>query len=211
MPAVERLARATARRSGASCKDLQQIAALALSESARVYDEARGIPLEMFAWKAIKGAMLDYLRRESAARPERIMARLFELETAESIADCGDPFSEGDEERLDRIKGHCRAAALELFLRFAGGAWPEQGEDGMIRALSLSALKRGCGDVLDEEEARIVALHYWEGLSWEEAAARVGVSESTVKRRREEIQRKLAHFLREQGVGEGGQQPHARR
>jgi RNA polymerase sigma factor (sigma-70 family) len=204
MPAVNRLARRMARRRGGSYEELRQIGAVALAEAVRAYDEGRGISLEMFAWKAIKGAMLDHLCRESAARPERILARLFELDAAESIEDTGDPFSDTDEERLDRINGHCRAAALELFVRFAGGAWLEQGEDGLIRDLSRSALKRACETVLDEDENRIVALHYGEGATWQEAAALIGVSESTVKRRGEQIQRKLERCLRERGVPSGG-------
>jgi len=197
MPAVERVARVTARRSGAAYEDLRQIAAVALTEAARVYDAGRGVPLEAFAWKAVKGAMRDHLRREAAARPERILARVFEMDVPDLIERDGDPFVEGDEEQLDRVKSHCRAAALELFARFAGGAFAEPGEDGVIRALALATLKRACEDALDPEEARIVALHYGEGATWEQAAEAVGLSESTVKRRVADIQRKLARRLHE--------------
>jgi RNA polymerase sigma-B factor len=200
MPAVSRIARATARRSGAAYEDLRQIAAMALTEAARGYDVSRGLPLEAFAWKAVKGAMHDYLRRESAARPERILARVFAIEAPDLFEDGGDPFDEGDEERLEKVKVHCRAAALELFARFAGGAFGEAsppGEDGVIRALAIGALKQACAEVLDPEEAAIVGLHYGDGATWEQAAQAVGLSESTVKRRVAEIERKLGRRLRE--------------
>lgn len=113
---------------------------------------ARGVRVGGGQW-----AMRDHLRRESAARPERILARVFEIEVPDLIEQQGDRFVEDNEEQVERVKGHCRVAALDLFARFAGGAWAEPGEvgeDGVIRALAIGALKQACADALDAELGR---------------------------------------------------------
>jgi RNA polymerase sigma factor for flagellar operon FliA len=203
LPEVHRLAETLARvwhvRTPEGIEDCRQTAAQALLESYPGFDDTRGIPLRVYAWKRVFHAVRALLAREAPMRRGGLEAALDEAET---LHDPGDPFAAADDaDALAELKGHSRSIT---FVRFMGDyreraqAHPEEALD---RAHAFEALKLAFGG-LEELEARLLELRYWSDLSWSKVAAALGIHEKYAQRLDEQLRARLKRDLRSRGVHE---------
>jgi RNA polymerase sigma factor (TIGR02999 family) len=99
---------------------------------------------------------------------------------------------------VDHARGRART-------KRGGGATPVTLDEGLAAAPEplddLLALDEALGRLaaLDERKARVVELHYFGGLTYDEAAAAVGISSATVDRELRAAKAWLYRELRPEG------------
>jgi RNA polymerase sigma factor for flagellar operon FliA len=164
LPLVERMATRMARNLPPSVlrEDLVAAGALGLLDASRRFVGDRGANFEWYARVRIRGAMIDELRTlDWLSRHERSKAR------AHAALGDADAFSIVG---LDDLPEQQRSGATRDSMSPAGLT-----EKRMDRqALSNAILG------LPEREARIVSLHYVDGVPFKEIAQRLGVSEPRI-------------------------------
>jgi RNA polymerase sigma factor for flagellar operon FliA len=181
--------------------DLMAAGSLGLTEAARNYDAARGVPFHNYAVPRIWGAMLDELRRhdwlsadarKQVKRMNRSIADLrregHDSPTIEQISDnlgC----STNQVARLMNLAGRQRQSlgsaepageAEEVGLRHRHGGTAPRGpyEEAEFRD-QKEALARAIHKLPDREK-QVIVLHYHEGLLLREIGEALGVTESRV-------------------------------
>ncbi|MFO1054515.1 MAG: FliA/WhiG family RNA polymerase sigma factor [Planctomycetota bacterium] len=185
--------------SGMDREDLFGAGAIGLIHAASSWDPTRGASFKTFAYTAIRGAMLDELRRiDPVPRPRRDRMRLarrkaVELEkqlgrqpeTAELAAVLGISVSELEEDRA--LLRASRVTSLDELRDPSdqdGGS--EATSDPARSPVDLASdrdlvdrVTRAIAD-LPETERRVVVLYHLEGLYLKEIGVLLGVSESRV-------------------------------
>ena len=113
------------------------------------YDPSRGAAFKTYAGARIRGEVRDALKdmRTRAAREVQL----------EEGPDGDDPLS---------------AFAVTCFAEEIGAG----GEAGLLRRETYAALHRALGPLAPEEQ-RLIELRYWDGLTWKEVSAALGISE----------------------------------
>ncbi|MGK3989976.1 sigma-70 family RNA polymerase sigma factor [Sorangium sp. So ce136] len=194
------VARTTARvhgvRTPEGLEDCEQMAYQALLEASPGYDPTRGVPFSVYAWKRVAGAVIRLLTREASHRRAGLDAA---LEAAGSMRDESDPFGDDDTDALNQLKAQCRELVFARFVADTGERLRAHPEDAMARARALEALRTALRG-LDEREARLIELRYWQDLSWAKVAAELGVHEKYALRLDEQLRRRLRGDLRASDV-----------
>jgi len=187
------------RSTGIDPEDLEQVAALGLVKAVNGFDPDRGLRFSTYAVPVITGEILRFLRddgpvhitrgaRALARRARRVQEELRQSLGREPTLDevaaaVGAPRDDVllALEALDRpvsleasLESHDGEAAPLLERLAAGG---DTAEDGQRRALVADLLQR-----LDPVERRMVVLRFFDDLTQEEIAGRLGVSQSHVSR-----------------------------
>ncbi|AUX39505.1 RNA polymerase sigma factor [Sorangium cellulosum] len=202
LPMARHIARRTARIYGVRARqrldDCEQTACQALLEACPGYDAARGVPFNVYAWKRVAGAVLRSLSREASIRRAGLDAA---LGAAEAMRDTSDPFGDDDADALAQLQDRCRALAFARFVADSGERLRARPEDALARAQALEALRTALRG-LDEREARLIELRYWQDLSWTKVAAELGVHEKQALRLDEQLRRRLRCALEASDVEE---------
>lgn len=202
LPLARRVARATARiygvRTRQGIEDCEQTAYQALLEAGLGFDETRGVPLGIYAWKRVAGAVMRQLTRDAPIRRAGAAAA---LDAAESMRDTSDPFSDDDDDASGQLMGHCRTLAFTRFVGDTGERLRAHPEDALARTRAFEALA-GALRGLDEREARLIELRYWQELSWVQVAAALGVHEKYATRMDEQLRKRLRGDLQASHVEE---------
>jgi RNA polymerase sigma factor for flagellar operon FliA len=179
--------------------DLRAAGREGLLAAARRYDPKRDVPFRAFASVRIRGAVLDTVRR-MAPLPRRAYERIEGLVAAWLV-------SEGDAELVFRDEGRPRDAASEeealrgalggaatavaaaMFARGAYSAANEVGDDGasdperaLARAEILAEIEQALNRDFPQAEANILRLYYFDGLTIEAAAERMGINRGFASR-----------------------------
>lgn len=178
--------------------DCEQTAYQALLEACRGYDASRGVPFGVYAWKRVAGAVTNLLSREASARRAGLDAA---LDAAEAMRDHSDPFGDDDGDALNQLKSQCRALVFARFVADTGERLRAHPEDTMARARAFDALRTALRG-LDEREARLIELRYWQDLSWAKVAAELGVHEKYAQRMDERLRKRLRCDLKARDVEE---------
>jgi RNA polymerase sigma factor for flagellar operon FliA len=197
MPLVDMLARQLRRQLGTSL-DLDDLASAGregLLSAARKFDPSFGVPFRRWANLRIKGAMLDAVRSQSAL-PRRIYDRLRAIEAADRVTEvaveegAAAPATtpESADERIGSyLAGIATAVALGL-LSESSGPDPENAkdrtesaEDQLVR-LDMLAKIRGAIERRPDAEKQLLVRHYFDGITFEEAAKELGLSKSWASR-----------------------------
>jgi RNA polymerase sigma factor for flagellar operon FliA len=172
----------------------------ALAEAAARYAPGRA-PFRTFAWYRVQGAMIDALRRQ-APLPKRVWARLVALRaTAEYLEQRGaredGAVARGAQpstgaQALAEVRDAMHAiramyvVSLDALRTDRDAALDVPGEtagplDALLRA-RVAAVLHAALEALPERERTLVRMHYYEGRSFVEAAAAIGVSKSWASR-----------------------------
>ena len=165
--------------------DLASYGREGLLRAARTFDTSRGVPFERWATIRIRGAILDGIRAHSTL-PRTIYARLRSPEGwADEEEDACGPRPEDR-----RVDDYLAVIATEIAIGFAGVTMDDHGEptDGAPSAedrlaeAELDASIRESIRGLPDAERTLLQRHYFDDVTFEQAAAELGVSKSWASR-----------------------------
>ncbi|WP_437977699.1 sigma-70 family RNA polymerase sigma factor [Sorangium sp. So ce295] len=167
------------------------------------FDPAHGVRFTTYAYAFIDGEIRDGLHRE---RQHRRLHRAASWAARSFVAETSDRFDVAwDDEatnggRLARYARHL-VKVMVLGVVEAGDTLDDAAVDTEDRRRAI-AIVRGAYDTLGEEDRRLYALRYVEGLPMHAVAAGLGVSLSTARRRHDALLDRMAAALLEGGVTE---------
>lgn len=204
---IERSARSIVARSGglASAEDLWSVGALGLLEAARRFDPSRGVRLETFLERRVRGAMLDELRRMDHL-PRRLRQRASEYKATRA----GLQASLGREPNRAEVAEALQVEvsdieAIESVLDPPTPLGPEH--DAFLKADERPSLEEGVGHGISAEALAaaivqlperlqiLLSLRYVEGLTLREISQVLGVSEPRVSQLHQAATDKLRALL----------------
>ncbi|XXX80205.1 sigma-70 family RNA polymerase sigma factor [Sorangium sp. So ce134] len=167
------------------------------------FDPALGIRFTSYAYAYIDGEILDCLHRE---RQQRRLHRAASWAARSFVAETSDRFDviwDDDATNSDRLAIYARhlVASMVLGVVEAGDTLDDAAVDVEERRRAIEIV-RGVYDALGEEDRRLYALRYVDGLPMHAVAAGLGVSLSTARRRHDALLDRLAAALLEGGVRE---------
>jgi RNA polymerase sigma factor (sigma-70 family) len=205
IPMVDRLAWALALRRFPGLRgELRSAGYEGLVLAARSYDACLGERFTTYAWRRVFGAMIDCAHQVRPAARSLVEAmRRAGLDLAATLRDDTDVFSDGDGD-VDRHLGDvCDDVGLAMAAALGRGGGAPFGEEALVEkeayARAIRALREArCA--LSPEGRLLLELRYEQGLTIAETAARVSMSEATVKRRCKEILTRLRRTLVARGI-----------
>lgn len=188
------LARAFARRyrnRGVTADDLDQIALEALVRSVERFEPERGLKFSTFAARTIEGSLREYFRDRTwdTRVPRRTRQLAAQVRTAsdeltQQMSRSPRPSEIADHLGVDlaevtmAIEAAAGYRSSELNAGHEDGFAGEPGFAAVEARVTLPALLA----VLSEEERRAVQLRFFDGLSQDEIAAQLGISQMQVSR-----------------------------
>ncbi|MDI9636583.1 FliA/WhiG family RNA polymerase sigma factor [Kamptonema cortianum] len=204
--------------------DLVSAGVIGLIKSVDQYDPTRDVKFETYAIALIRGAILEMLRDEDWV-PRSIREKLKALERANqkletelgrppSIRELAD-FLEMSEDEVTALRvrsGRTTVYSLDDIVGGSGGEGDDHihfiemivDEDadpnGEIEGRELRRVLASGVDKLPERERLVIALYYFEGLTFKEIGKVLGVSESRVYQLHTQAMGRLRNFLRDEGV-----------
>ncbi len=219
LPLVDMLARQLRRQLGGSVDvdDLASAGREGLLSAARSFDPTHGVPLRRWANLRIRGAMFDAVRAQ-AALPRRIHERLRTLEAGERVAETAAEETAStpalspeaaDEKLSSYLAGIATAMAVGLLVE-SGGATVEDAKDRsdspeeQLAEKQLLAKIRGAIDRRPDAERQLLVRHYFDGITFEEAAKELGLSKSWASRLHARAVEGVAKEMKRTGVREEG-------
>lgn len=187
---VEKVVRRLSRELDLSCdpEDLRAWGQQGLLEARQRFDASRGVRFSTFAYYRVRGAVIDGVRKQGWLR-RRAYAKLKALEAADQVCE---PVGEQQAQQpsldaaqraaqIGDILGKISAAYLLSALGQGDDDAPESPEEQVDRTMTRSQVQRDMADLPEREHALLRAV-YFEGLTIEEAGARLGLSKSWASR-----------------------------
>jgi len=191
--------------------DIISCGSIALLTAVEKYDYTRGIQFETFASIGIRGAMIDFLRKQDwAPRSLRknmkdIDAAYAELQNALERAPTDDEMAQKldipVEEYYEILSKTYSLSVLSLEELIAENssnnllATPESDVERQIENKELAELLAHAIEALSEKERTIISLYYYEGLKSKQIASILEVSESRVSQLHSKALIKLKYNL----------------
>lgn len=200
---------------GVDEENLMSAGTLGLIEAANSYDESRGVAFRTFAYRRIRGAIIDELRR-NCPLPQRILENLSLLRAArlvlqppvtmEALANQTGLSIREIEECLQAS----RLTSQQTWEDDQDGHVPRRAEqDAPSSRLEAAELNEQLTDALmhlPERERLCLTLYYMEDLRLKEIGAVLGISESRVSRILSRAEFQLREGMRAVGVNLGWRQ-----
>lgn len=218
MPLVEIIARQLRRETSPSLSvdDLASVGREALLHAARTFDPDRGVPFRRWVNLRVRGAMIDSIRKGGNV-PRRVYRKLKVLEAAdhvqaglvEDVAQQPPATPEAADAKLTEYLAQAAAAMALGFMTMRSieeGAGSrvaddeESPEDQTARA-ELLAILREAIDERPEQERQLLMRHYFDDVTFEEAARELGLSKSWASRLHARAMEGLAKRLRRDRIG----------
>jgi RNA polymerase sigma factor FliA len=196
---VEALARVLRRQMGhyAVIEELVSYGREALLIAARTYDPARGLTFRRWAAFKIKGAMGEAMRSKGPL-PKRVYRKLRAIEAADRIyevaaeEEAAAPIltpEEADERLTQTLTGAAHAMAVGiLYMRSTEDLLrPVADDDGespeeIAARTEMSRIIREAIDERPENEKTLLLRHYFDEVTFEDAATELGLSKSWASR-----------------------------
>ncbi|XXY51450.1 sigma-70 family RNA polymerase sigma factor [Sorangium sp. So ce269] len=205
IPMVNRLAWALALRRFPGMRDeLRSAGYEALVLSVRSYDARLGERFTTYAWRRIFGAMVDCARQVRPSSRSLVEAmRRAGFDLAVTLRDETDVFADGDSDVNRRLGDTCDDVATGMAVALGGGGIAPSGEEALIHREDYARAIRALAEAratLSPEGQTLLELRYEQGLTIPETAARVSLSEATVKRRCREMLARLQKVLAARGI-----------
>ncbi len=164
-----------------------------LLAAARTFDASRGVPFRRWANIRVRGAVIDGIRATSTL-PRSVYARLRATEAAararEGLAEeeAGRP-ARAPEDADQRIGEYLAGVATAIAISFAGaiddhGEAAERApnaEDRLARAELVARIHETIRELPDAERT-LLQRHYFDDVTFEQAAAELGLSKSWASR-----------------------------
>ncbi len=204
--------------------DLVSAGVIGLIKSVDQYDPTRDVKFETYAIALIRGAILEMLRDEDWV-PRSIREKLKALDKATkalntslgyepSVRELADYMSLSEEEVTGLMVRSGRTNVFSLDDIVGGGS--AEGDDnihfvemiidetaspsGDMEGKELRRILASGVDALPERERLVIALYYFEGLTFKEIGKVLGVSESRVYQLHTQAMGRLRTYLKEQGA-----------
>ncbi len=176
-------------------EDLIGFAVLGLAQAAALFDASRGAQFKTFAYARIRGAIFDGIAqtlgtsRHLHAEARKLRRQLALEESADEVCEQFGLAAQGGS-TAEGLLSHLRGAIRDLgqvFLLNGGGEDPadDGAEQDPRERLELEELReelRAALGRLPNEEAELIRLHYFEGLTFTECARRLGKHKSWISR-----------------------------
>ena len=175
---------------GVDLENLESAGILGLVESAQQFDHARGIPFKGFAYRRIRGAIIDELRR-NCPLPQRVLDQVKLVRAAYEVLEppvSSDALAKETGLTVDEVE-----SCLEAMRLTRPGIWDDASLVGQARAKEDSPdsnllykeqldVVADCIEKLPERERIVLTLYYLEDLRLHEIGKVLGLSESRVSR-----------------------------
>jgi RNA polymerase sigma factor for flagellar operon FliA len=191
---------------GVDLENLEAAGTLGLVEAANRYDPSRGIAFDAYAYRRIRGAVLDELRR-NCPLPQKLLEKVAKVRKA--VRDLPPPV------QAEQIAAACSMSmeevgdCLEAMRMTRMVSYDEEPVQGRVRfqfdsespgreaeAAEMRVLLRNAILKLGERERLVVTLYYLENLRLKEIGPVLGLSESRVSRVLAESLYQLSEILR---------------
>lgn len=194
---VDMLARQMRRQFGSytTVDDLASQGREALLGAARSFDPERGVPFRRWANLRIRGAMIDVMRQQGNV-PKRVYRKLRALQAADQVHEAAQeeqaaappPTPEVADAKLsDQLGSAAMAMALSFLTMGHGEAVeaardPDASPESAVGNAELVARVRLAIAERPEQERRLLERHYFDDVTFEEAARELGLSKSWASR-----------------------------
>ncbi len=194
LPLVDIICHQLRKQLGAAVRmdDLVSYGREGLLSAARTFDPTRGVPFRRWANIRIRGAVLDGIRASSSL-PRSVYSRLRAMEDADRMRDgfSNEVSRVGTPEDADRCLGeYLSAMATAIALGFRGAGVDELGEptdrarsveETLVREELFAAIRTSIKE-LPVTERTLIQRHYFDGVTFEQAASELGLSKSWASR-----------------------------
>jgi len=195
MPVVDLLAHQLRRQLGnVDLDDLRSAGHEGLVGAARSFDPSHGVPFRRWANLKVRGAMIDAIRAQGNV-PRRVYARLRAIEAADRVSEAAaedeaQSPTKSDAEADARLDGYLARLATAMAVGLVAEASLDA-EDAVDPVLSaeerlasheLGTFVRAAVDNQPEAERHLVKRHYFDGITFDEAAKELGLSKSWASR-----------------------------
>jgi RNA polymerase sigma factor for flagellar operon FliA len=211
LPLVDALSRQMRRQFGSRLQadELASHGREALLAAARTFDPDRQVPFRRWATLRVRGAMLD-AARQSGGLPKRVYRKLRAIEAADLIHEASNeenaanppPNADAADAKLsDQLATAAMAMAMG-FLSMRRGEALEQAQDpdrspesSVGHAELIERIRSAIAERPDQERALLMR-HYFDDVTFEEAAKELGLSKSWASRLHARAVEGLARSLR---------------
>lgn len=192
---VERVVRRVSRELDLTCdpEDLRAWGHQGILEAKARFDADRGVRFSTFAYYRVRGAVLDGVRKQGWLK-RRAYAKLKAFEAADALCDglphassspvgpgAGTQSPQQRAEQIADVLGKISAAYMLSVVGQGEEETPDTPEELLGAAQSRVAVKDGLV-TLPERERSLIEAVYFEGVTIEEAGARLGLSKSWASR-----------------------------
>ncbi len=216
LPLVEIIARQLRRDAGAltPLDDLLSLGREALLHAAREYQADRGVPFRRWANLRVRGSMIDGIRR-SGNVPRRVYKRLKVIEAAdrvqegllEDVSQAPPTTPEAADQKLTEYLSRAAAAMAIGFIgmrsldeRAERVAEEEESPEDQTARAELLAILRAAIDERPEQERQLLMRHYFDDVTFEEAARELGLSKSWASRLHARAMEGLARRIKRERI-----------
>lgn len=208
---VEMLARQLNRQLGGQVDsdDLRSAGREGLLQAARSFDASQGVPFRRWANVRVRGAMLDFVRHHSGL-PRRVYKRARALAAADRVHEVASESpapqsAEAADKKLDELLAQSATAMAIGFLsmRSTEGLEVDDGTESPEQRAArgeLQALLRREIEKRPEAERTLLLRHYFDDVTFENAAREIGLSKSWASRLHARAIEGLADTLRKLGL-----------
>lgn len=202
--------------------DLIAAGVIGLIKSIDQFDPTRDVKFETYAIALVRGAILEMLRDEDWV-PRSIREKLKALERANQALEVAYRRPPSTRELADHMGlpeieveelmvrlGRTNVYSLDDILTTSDGddhihfiemiVDPDASTAGEIEGREIRAILNSGIDCLPERERLVIALYYFEGLTFKEIGKVLGVSESRVYQLHTQAMGRLRGYLRERGA-----------
>jgi RNA polymerase sigma factor for flagellar operon FliA len=184
-----------------------------LLSAARSFDPDRGVPFRRWANLRVRGAMIDGVRAQTAL-PRRVYRQLRAIEAGDRVADAMHEedaaapatTAKAADERLGAYLSNI-ATAMALGVQStpdgelvaAHGSEEPTAEERLAREELLRCVRSNIAELPDDER-RLVERHYFDDVTFEEAARELGLSKSWASRLHARAIERVTRGLRRQRI-----------
>jgi RNA polymerase sigma factor FliA len=165
-----------------------------LLAAARSFDPMRGVPFRRWANIRVRGSVIDGIRASSTL-PRSVYCRLRAEDAAarmhEGLQEDASPARDRSAEGADRRLGeYLASAATAVAIGLTGSSVEGTGEptdrsptaeERLVREELLSAIRAAIRELPDAERS-LLERHYFDGVTFEQAASELGLSKSWASR-----------------------------
>lgn len=195
MPVVDMLAHQLRRQLGSvDVDDLRSAGHEGLVGAARSFDPSLGVPFRRWANLKVRGAMLDAVRSQGGV-PRRVYARLRAIEAADRVSEAAaeehaQTPTKSAEEADARLGSYLARLATAMAVGLVAEASadaedaidPTESAEERLAAHELGTFVREAVERQPEAERHLLRRHYFDGVTFDEAAKELGLSKSWASR-----------------------------